>query len=121
MRVPFILLFHLDNTLDVTFVLFYKYFHVHSHFLKDLKIIRNHLTITSLLLLLLFIENNISPSTVQQLGNLLASLPLPSLRSLFINERLWDSGIACLFSPNSLPKLINLEHLILCGKNLHFI
>lgn len=55
---------------------------------------------------------------MNQLGELLGSLLLPSIRSLYIGERLWDSGLSALFTEQSLPKLINLEHLTLCGKEI---
>lgn len=56
-----------------------------------------------------------SPSTVHQLGNLIASLTLPSLISLYIGERLWDCGLSALFTEDSLPKLMNVEQLTFCG------
>ena len=57
--------FLLDNTLDVTYMLFTKYFRLQTHMLRELRILKN----------------NISLMTVH-LGRLIALLPLPSLRNI---------------------------------------
>ena len=52
---------------------------------------------------------------MRQLPKLIASLALPSLRVLYVGERLWDEGISHLFESSAVQKLVNLEHLHLVG------
>lgn len=70
------------------------------------------------------LNNNLSPSNVRQLPKLIASLALPSLRVLYVGERLWDEGISHLFESSAVQKLVNLEHLHLvdtCVKSSGFV
>lgn len=86
-----------NNTLDVTFPLFLMQIRQHSYMLKELRIA----------------NNNLSPSTAQQLPQVIGSLALPSLRVLWIEERLWDEGVRSFFRSDAIVNLVNLERLSL--------
>ena len=62
------------------------------------------------------LDNNLSPSTAQQLPQVIASLALPSLRVLWIEERLWDEGVRSFFRSDAIVNLVNLERLSLVSK-----
>ena len=62
------------------------------------------------------LDNNLSPSTAQQLPQVIGSLALPSLRVLWIEERLWDEGVRSFFRSDAIVNLVNLERLSLVSK-----
>ncbi|KAK8795387.1 hypothetical protein WA588_004231 [Blastocystis sp. NMH] len=91
-----------NNTLDVTFLFFAKHVKSHSYMVKELRIL----------------NNNLSPSTILQLPSIFSSFALPSLRKLYIGERIRDPGIIALFDDALLPTFQNLEELSLVGTYL---
>ena len=64
---------------------------------------------------LILIDNNLSPSTVQQLPKLFSTFVMPSLRILYISERMWDAGVVSLFDDSVIRNFQNLEYLSLVG------
>ncbi|KNB45109.1 hypothetical protein JH06_1628 [Blastocystis sp. subtype 4] len=108
-RIKSLVTLNVDNTLDVAYMFFAKHVRSHSHMLKELRIMSKERMKR---------DNNLSPSTIEQLPQLFSTFVMPSLRVLYISERMWDTGVISLFDDNVIRCFQNLEYLSLKVLNI---